>query len=386
MTQTAEKKRPPIKWIVPIPANEGGSFGRPSLCAACRGNDVMAVILNYFVYEASTEAEQKKIDTLKVQSIQLERTHDEIIKGLQPSRISKKTLIDYMRKLETWGFLKVDGYHHVYEVFFPAITEAMKTPPPTEKRKPRGRHVSQKVKSTNLQSTEVKGTISQVKSTNLDDCTLEQMSKLQFEMLNLKSQMSKLQFEMLKLTFAKSPEAASTLVLTPLFERSRLIDCNRLIEIDPLVAASADNDTSSPLSFPVLETGMEAVTDETFKIAVLDDWREYKHLPRLTPTIDVMSEALKRLQRASGYTISQEPSPSPVSAASGVHLDIPPTAQPIDDTPSQARDNDGREAPQPSSEPERVNASPSVDSSLTALSSTLPQATDHRIASETHNP
>src|SRR5690349_12887211 len=76
MSQTSKGGRPPVKWLAPIQPNEKGSFGRPSLCVACRGNSDIGVVLNYFLFEASVEAEREKIDTTQVDFIRLHRTLD----------------------------------------------------------------------------------------------------------------------------------------------------------------------------------------------------------------------------------------------------------------------------------------------------------------------
>jgi len=237
--ENVELRNKSVKWIVPLPEKEGGTFGRPSLCAACRGNEDIGVVLNYFTFEASVEVKNRKIDISTVEYIILKRMLDDILDGVKPSRISKKTLIDYIRKLQEWGFIRANGYHHTYEVYFHKITEAIQNPPPPEKRKPRGRHVSKlQSQKLNLQSDTVKTTIStelEVKSTiQGDEVVLKLQSQivtLQSQIVNLQSEMFTLQSQIVTLQSVQSSEVAPQGDLDGKNDALRLIrDCNRLLE------------------------------------------------------------------------------------------------------------------------------------------------------------
>jgi len=262
MTQPTGELKRSVKWIVPISHSEGGTFGRPSLCAACRGNEDIGVVLNYFTFEASLQAEREKTDLASVEYITLERGLDEILKGIKPSRTSKKTLIGYHHKLQEWGFVVSHGYKQKYDVYFRKIAEAIANPPPQEKRKPRGRHVSklQSLQSQEdcnsnclleLQSTDVKTTISELKGTILEDGSFEELLKLPSEFLNLQSEIvtlqSKflvLQSQMVALQSLQSSEGTSRQAASYRPGNSRLIDCNRLLETKEIVSVAANADTT----------------------------------------------------------------------------------------------------------------------------------------------
>lgn len=131
MTQAAT---PPLKWAIHIPTEKLSAFGRPCFDAACRGNNRIGRVLNYFVYEASREVERCKIDlsTIEGKVVILQRTHDAILKAL--GHMSEKTLITYLKKLTTWGYVLSVPYQKVYTVCLGAIEQAIQTPPEAEKR------------------------------------------------------------------------------------------------------------------------------------------------------------------------------------------------------------------------------------------------------------
>lgn len=131
MTQVAT---PPVKWAIDIPSEKLSAFGRPCFDAACRGNDRIGRVLNYFVYEASREVERCKMNlsTIEGKVVTLQRTHDAMLRTL--GHMSEKTLITYLKKLDTWGYVHSVPYQKVYTVCLGAIEEAIQSPPAIEKR------------------------------------------------------------------------------------------------------------------------------------------------------------------------------------------------------------------------------------------------------------
>jgi hypothetical protein len=292
-TEKAAEQKPPVKWLVPLPQKEKGTFGRPSLCAACRGNEDIGIVLNYFLYEASVEAERWKIDTSKVPFITLERTLDEILEGIKPSRTSKKTLIGYHQKLRDWEFVIPHGYKHRYDVYFQNVADAMAAPPPAEKRKPRGRHVSKR------QSSDVKTTIPtihDVKTTISEDSSDEKWLKVQSEMVALQSQIVKLQSEMValqsqivKLQSSQSSEQPLEQAFMTLSDASRLIDCNRPIETKERVYGDVADANHRPLS-----SLPDDLDDEVFQ-TMLTDWLQQRDTPTSERLLPDHSPVVKEL-------------------------------------------------------------------------------------------
>ncbi len=369
MTQTVTKDG--ITILVDLPEHEKKEHRhvQPSYVKACQGDEGMASILDYFTYAASREIKDKGLSK-DCKVVTLTRTHDAILDKLENAP-SEKSLIRYLKKLKGCKFVLSEKYKRDFEVHLDTIQEAVNNPPPPKTRKPRQKGCKVEL-LTGVQPSEEES---------------EKVVRLQHKVDMLQQKVEQLQpfVDMLQ-RYNPVLEALGALLEGTQNDASLVYT-----SILPLVTSNSDVDANAidttPLSFPILDSGVEAVTDETFKIAVLDDWREYKHLPRFTPTIDVMSEALKRLQRASGYRISQDETPSqpsPVSAAPGEITDNPCTRQPMDDIPSQARDNGVREATPPLSNPERVNPSRPENSALNASTDTLPPASEQRrIASTT---
>ena len=212
-----QQSNPPAKdgicWLVTPP--EGVTF-TAALTAACRGNEKLANILNYFLDVAAREAKRQNIDIEKVDYIEIKRLQDNIVAGLERHNkgASKKTIRDRMVILTSLSYLDMDAYHNTYRIYFRNIQSGMHNPPESEKPKLRGRHVKrlQNACQDGNFNLKVKSTISaQDGNFNFQ----EEMVILRRQMLDLTSQMSNLTFEksnltsqMSNLTFVVSQQAA----------------------------------------------------------------------------------------------------------------------------------------------------------------------------------
>jgi hypothetical protein len=157
-------------------------------------------------------AKYKNANIEEAEFIQVTCKQDDILEHVS---VSKKTLIAYINRLMSWGLLAADSYHQRYIVYHKKIREAMTTPPPAEKAKPRGRHVAEsadQVKTTNCTSEPVKTTdcnfVSLTEFVNLQNKVVE----LQSEIVNLQNKMAKLQTQIVDLQSAKSNNGASEAV------------------------------------------------------------------------------------------------------------------------------------------------------------------------------
>jgi hypothetical protein len=54
-------ERSAFQWIIAFPDEKTTAVGRPCLRAACRGNERIGLVLNYFIFEASLEAQRRKL-------------------------------------------------------------------------------------------------------------------------------------------------------------------------------------------------------------------------------------------------------------------------------------------------------------------------------------
>ena len=139
-----------IKRRVNLPDGKLSAIGRPCFDAACYGNGRIGELLNYFVYEASIEAERQKLpEDCKV--IKLARTHEDI---LQSVRISEKTLITYLKQLKIWGYVLSQPYHIEYIVNLEAVNDAILKPPELVQRRRVTKQTEKGCKSTTLQPNE----------------------------------------------------------------------------------------------------------------------------------------------------------------------------------------------------------------------------------------
>jgi hypothetical protein len=126
MTQTA---RPQIPWLADLPADDITGYIRASMTAVCRGHEEMGLLLSYFFAGASWKAKNESIDIETSPCIDLEHTHEDILKKVH---ISKKSLNNYLKLLTSWGYLEVPKYQRMYRVCCKKIIEAIKTPPRTD--------------------------------------------------------------------------------------------------------------------------------------------------------------------------------------------------------------------------------------------------------------
>lgn len=200
-------------WLVTPP--NGVKF-TTALTAACKGNEKLANVLNYFLYEACQDAKRQNINIEQVDYIEIKRLQDSIVAGLERHNkgASKKTIRDKMVILTSLSYLSMDGYHNTYRIYFRNIQAGMHTPPEAEKPKLRGRHVKRlqdgcQDGNFNLK---VKSTISaQDGNFNFQEEMVilrQQMLDLTFQMSNLTFEKSNLTSQMSNLTFVVSQQAA----------------------------------------------------------------------------------------------------------------------------------------------------------------------------------
>ncbi len=207
MTQQA------VKWIVPVPA--GDPYGKETFKAVCRGNSDLGEMLNYFLFAASKEVEQKRAD-VGDEHITIRRNLETIAAYLQ---ISRKTAIAYIHKLEEWKLIVAHGYRHTYDVCHHAVEEAIQNPPNAEWPKLRGKHVKRQ------QREDLPDCKSTIHDGDLPDGRFEpderdtriealeaQIVDLQSRFYLLQSQIVELQSSIVKVQSGKSSEGASEAV------------------------------------------------------------------------------------------------------------------------------------------------------------------------------
>lgn len=213
------------EWLVSIP--EGKTF-TAALTSACKGNDRLANLLNYFLFEASREAKRLGIDRSQVEYIEIKRTLDQIVTGLAKYNkpASKKTVHDRIVNLTSLLYLQSDGYHSTYRVMFKIVEKAFINPPEQEKPKLRGRHVHKLASNEQLEETEESKLELKVKSTIL----AQKVAILEEQKSNLTSQMSNLTSQMLDLTSLISQQEARIAELeakiSPRYSIDTVIDTN----------------------------------------------------------------------------------------------------------------------------------------------------------------
>jgi hypothetical protein len=237
---TTTPARPPVTWLVKMP--EGDPFGRTCLKAACRGKCDLGDLLNYFLYAASWEAQNKKLDT-SAGTITVTRTLDQMQERIA---VSKKTLIAYNHQLAAWKFITPHGYRHSYDVHFDAIAEAITNPPAPERPKLRGRHArrsEQDVKSINPSIPTVKSSIP------ARDARDERINLLEEGIVNLTSQIVNLQSRIVDLT-------SQIVNLQSLQSSEAALGEAREAKTGPLLLRESDN---------VREDSFVASDDGTFK-------------------------------------------------------------------------------------------------------------------------
>src|SRR5690349_10956860 len=92
--QAQQQKKQP-KWAVDFPDKEHvGLYERPSLKRVCQGNERMASVLNFFLYEGSWEIERQKLPE-GCKEVTFACTHDAILQRLTFD-LAKRSLISYL--------------------------------------------------------------------------------------------------------------------------------------------------------------------------------------------------------------------------------------------------------------------------------------------------
>lgn len=117
-----------IEWLVQFPDKEKVTrFVRPSLEAACHGNERIASVLNYFLYESVKEAKKQGLEKgCKV--VIFARKHQDITDRLN-FPLSRKTLIRYLDLLNEWEYVTSERYQKTFIVNHEKIQEAINNPP-----------------------------------------------------------------------------------------------------------------------------------------------------------------------------------------------------------------------------------------------------------------
>src|SRR2546423_12876404 len=130
-----------IPWIVDLPPNDIDITGisRASFIRACQGHEKMGDLLAYFILIASHAAKDQRIDTTAPDCtfIDISCKFENIIKKVN---ISRKSFSNYVKQMETLGYVAAPAYQRVYRVYFKKINAAIKSPPEEVKAKPRGKY------------------------------------------------------------------------------------------------------------------------------------------------------------------------------------------------------------------------------------------------------
>jgi len=233
-----------MEWLVSFD-DKPTTVSRPSLQAACRGNDRIAGVLHYFIYEASNYAKKNKLSLEGCKVVTLTKTHDEILHDLNKC-VSEKTLISYFKKLNDWELVGSQPFHKDYKVNIEKINETVKTPPAIEKR----------TRKTNTTSKGCNFTTStKLQPSNV--VSVEKFEQLQSEVVTLQEIVYKLQTlvvtlqeNVVTLQSSKSSDthvqATSTDVLTFIEYRDSL----RTIENKETFVGSSTDETATS-SFPL---------------------------------------------------------------------------------------------------------------------------------------
>lgn len=171
---------------VNFPEKEKANVTRPCLVAACRGNENIANLLNYLIYEAQDLAEKTKVEA---NEITLQLTHDKMLNRPKNAgkrfNFSERSLIGYLRKLDEWKLVTNGKYERAHVVHIDEINKAIANPPAKPQGKPRGRRKSGNVEDNKTPSK---------RSTLLSQENVE--LKLKVEMLQKNVEMLQLKVEM----------------------------------------------------------------------------------------------------------------------------------------------------------------------------------------------
>jgi hypothetical protein len=226
MTQTV---RPQIPWLADLPADDITGYIRASMTAVCRGHEEMGLLLGYFFAGASWKAKNEGIAIETSPCIDLERTHEDILKKVH---ISKKSLNNYLKLLTEWGYLEAPKYQRMYRVCCKEIIEAIKNPPLPIAAKPRGKYAPPKPKPTQEEINAKKRLDLQHKLVNL-----------QQKVVSLQHKMVSLQQELVSLQPFETAESAREQGFEGNFEAPRIYRITKdILEDSLVVSASAESD------------------------------------------------------------------------------------------------------------------------------------------------
>ncbi len=257
--QTPEQGKAKFKPAVQFPEDEQiRGVDRPCLEAACYGNPRIANILNYFVYEAGREISRLKMDRGKTNVVPLQRTHKEILHSV--SKVSRKTLIGYLDKLNEWGYVASQPYHKDYTVNIKAIEAAFATPPVVEPHKRTFTRKSCKV-TTLSEELQPSNVVVEEKVVGLQ----HRVEELQLFCVTLQHRVEELQLFCVTLQHSKSDEVAPQARAEYDSDSPRLLGNNDVLEDNKesnTRTADADDSHSSFLSELALsEIRMDAMLD-----------------------------------------------------------------------------------------------------------------------------
>lgn len=118
---------------IPLDIPEGEKketrYSQPSFVRACRNNERIASVLDYFIYAAGKEGKGCKV-------VKVVRTHKQILQGIN-NPPSRKSLIRYLDSLNEWKLVLSQQYQREFTVDLEAIQEALLNPPQAESRSQR---------------------------------------------------------------------------------------------------------------------------------------------------------------------------------------------------------------------------------------------------------
>lgn len=242
-----------LTWLVKV--SEGESFNQ-FLTLACRGNDKVATLLNVLLFEGAIVANRQSLVLDQIEYVRLHLENRDIVKGLDRlhRHASVPTIINWMKKLAEWGYIKADGYRHQYDLYFHKIAQAFQTPPPKEVHPPRGRHAhKRRIEDLTFEN----GETSEDLNFDRKDLTFDYMNRtkngqvetliLCEEMLKLQSTMKEFKSEIKKLKSDLSHERACRQALEAKVEALyNLLDINTDINLNE---RNEDSTPSPPNSF-----------------------------------------------------------------------------------------------------------------------------------------
>jgi DNA-binding transcriptional ArsR family regulator len=233
MTQAA---RPQIPWIVELPANDITGYSRSSFISACQGHEKMGDLLAYFLLIASHEAKDQNIDTMAKDCtfIDISCKYENIAKKV---KISRKSLGNHLKQLETLGYIEAPPYQRVYRIYFKKVEAAIKSPPDVVKAKPRGKYAPPTEKPTQEEKNTQKRLVLQQKLVNL-----------QQKVVSLQNKVVTLQKELVNLQPFETDEATPGQGLEGNFEPLRVLQ-SLLDNIEDSLVTSANAESDGGASF-----------------------------------------------------------------------------------------------------------------------------------------